>query len=327
MSIQHDDVNWKPLRDALLASRKVHVVAHVSSDCDTIGSQIALASLLRTLGVDVVMHNVDVVPRICRYLETSEQITCGDDAAVADCDTVVAVDAGSFSRLGLSQAYVQGKTMVNIDHHASNTRYADINVVDARYCATGAMIYDFIQACDVPLNAVMASAIYAAVVTDTSSFQHITTTAATHRMVASLIDAGANVGQASQEIYQSFRKERFDLLGDALDSLTVEHDGYSAWIAVPYHLYAASGLTGEDSEGFIDYARNISGVRIAVFLREESPACWKMSFRSVPPYDVGRLALSLGGGGHQYAAGCMIRGTFQEVRQQVYDAVGVCLQS
>jgi len=324
----HRDVDWTPVRDALMASRKVHVVAHVCPDSDTIGSQIALSALLRALGVDVVMHNVDAVPRICRYLPTSELITSGKDFShLSDCDTIVSVDAGSFSRLGLPKSYVQGKTMVNIDHHASNTDYADINKVDARYCATGAMMYDLIQACDVPLNSTMAASIYAAVVTDTSSFRNITTTADTHRMVAELLDAGADVAQASQEIYQNFRKERFDLLRDALDSLTLEHDGRSAWIAVPCHLYEASGMTGEDSEGFIDYARNIAGVRIAVFLREESPECWKMSFRSVPPYDVGRLASGLGGGGHQYAAGCMIHGSFQHVREQVCDAIGACLQS
>jgi len=322
----YKDMPWQGVKDALLTAKKVHVIAHVSPDCDTIGSQIAMYHVLKALNIDVCMHNVDPVPRICRYLKGSECITHGDDFSMLDgCDTIVAVDAGAFSRLGMMPAYVEGKTLINIDHHASNTLYGDINAVDARYCATGAMIFDLIHSFGVQMTEAMASAIYAAVLTDTASFRLSTVTADTHRMVANLLDAGASTEQASREIYQNFPKERFKLLKHALDSLDILHDGASAWIAVSQAMYQETGLTAEDSEGFIDYARSIGGVKIAVFLREESHQSWKLSFRGLMPYDVGALASSLGGGGHKYAAGCALDGTLEQVKAKVFDAVSQCL--
>lgn len=321
-------MNWQPIKDALLAAKKIHVIAHVNPDSDTIGSQLALYHAFIAQGFHVVMHNIDPVPRICRYLQGSELITHGEDfSALHDCDTIVAVDAGSFSRLGMSSDYVQGKTLINIDHHASNTLYGDINLVDARYCATGAMIYDFIQSSHLVLSEAMAAPIYAAVLTDTASFRLSTVTPDTHRMIANLLEAGASIENASREIYQNFPKQRFDLLKYALDSLAVRHDGCSAWIAVPYAMYQKTNMGAEDSEGFIDYARSIAGVCVAVFLREESPQQWKLSLRGQYPYDVGALAASLGGGGHKYAAGCSLEGTLENVQMQVFEAVGTCLRA
>jgi len=318
----YQDVSWQSVKDALCKAKKIHVIAHVSPDSDTIGSQIALYHMLRALNLDVVMHNVDPAPRICRYLNGVENMTHGTDfSSLDDCDVVVAVDAGSFSRLGMPSSYVTDKTLINIDHHASNTLYGHINVVDARYCATGAMIFDLIQSFGLELSEQMASPIYAAVLTDTASFRLPIVTANTHRMVADLLDAGASTDQASREIYQSFPKQRFDLLKYALDSLQVKHKGCSAWIAVNVDMYQHTNMTAEDSEGFIDYARSIAGVKIAVFLREESPHIWKVSLRGQVPYDVGDLAASLGGGGHKYAAGCTMKGCLEAVQAKVFDAV------
>ncbi|MDQ6995308.1 MAG: bifunctional oligoribonuclease/PAP phosphatase NrnA [Mariprofundaceae bacterium] len=320
-------MNWQDLKQTLSNAKKIHVIAHVNPDSDTIGSQLALYHALIAQGLHVVMHNIDPVPRICQYLQGSGLITHGEDfSALQDCDTIVAVDAGALGRLGMTSSYVQGKTLINIDHHASNTLYGDINVVDARYCATGAMIYDLIQSYGLSMNEAMAAPIYAAVLTDTASFRLSTVTADAHRMIANLLDAGASVETASHEIYQNFPKQRFDLLKYALDSLAIQHNGCSAWISVPYAMYQETNMSAEDSEGFIDYARSIAGVCVAVFLREESPEQWKLSLRGEYPYDVSAVASSLGGGGHKYAAGCSLEGSFEKVQNQVFEAVGACLQ-
>ena len=318
----YPDVDWQPVKEALSSAKLIHIVAHVSPDSDTMGSQIALYHLLTDLGKPVVMHNVDPVPRICMYLDGAHYITHGLDLfASIKADTVIAVDAGSRARLGVPNDYFDGKVVINIDHHASNICYGNVNMVDARYCATGAMIYDLIQSLNVSLNAGMASAIYAAVLTDTASFRMSTVTPDTHRMVANLLEAGASSEQAAQEIYQNFPRERFDLLQHALSTLDIDHDGATAWIHVPYHVYDEMGMSSEDSEGFIDYARSISGVVMAVFLREESVNEWKLSLRGKQGYDVGALAGQLGGGGHKYAAGCTLHGSFSEVRGKIYQAM------
>ncbi len=317
------DVSWQPVMDAVQQAKQIHIIAHVCPDADTIGSQLALYHALKIMGKCVVMHNRDVTPYICRYLPAVDDITHGDDVPsdVAASDLVIAVDAGSMGRLGMETSYFEGKTLINIDHHASNTLYGSINVVDARYCATGAMIYDLLQHLDVPLDMASASAIYAAVLTDTASFRLASVNADVHRMVADLIDAGADTALAAQSIYQSHKPARFKLLKYALDSLEISHDGRTAWVSIARDLYEKTELTGEDSEGFIDYARSIEGVDIAVFIREEKLQEWKVSFRAKAPCDVGVVAGKLGGGGHQYAAGCTLFGTLDEVRTKIKHAL------
>ncbi|MDQ6954296.1 MAG: DHH family phosphoesterase [Mariprofundaceae bacterium] len=318
MSILYADVDWQPLIDVLDQAKQIHIIAHVCPDADTIGSQLALYHGLKCMGKKVLMHNRDTSPYLCRYLAAVNDITYGEiPAIVAASDVVIAVDAGSLSRLGMETAYFEGKTLINIDHHASNTCYGTMNIVDARYCATGAMIYDLLQHLKVDLCAASAAAIYAAVLTDTASFRLANVTASVHRMVADLIEAGADVQKAAQSIYQSHKAARFELLKYALDSLHIGDHGRTSWLSVRRDLYQKTGLSGEDSEGFIDYARSIEGVDVAVFIREEDEQVWKVSLRGKPPCNVGYLAEKLGGGGHQYAAGCTLYGTEHAVQEEI----------
>jgi len=307
---------------ALDRAKSIHIVAHVSPDADTIGSQLALYHALKSMGKEVLMHNRDASPYLCRYLSGIDDITHGQELSrVAVCDTIIAVDAGSLARLGMPDAYFEAKTLINIDHHASNTCYGSINVVDARYCATGAMVYDLLQHLKVPLCASSSASIYAAVLTDTASFRLANVTASVHRMVADLIDAGADVELAAQSIYQSHKAARFELLKYALDSLKIRDDGRTSWLSVHRELYQRTALSGEDSEGFIDYARSIEGVDIAIFMREEDDMVWKVSLRGKAPCHVGMVAEKLGGGGHQYAAGCTLYGTEDEVQKKLRHAL------
>ena len=322
MSSLYADVLWQPVLDAVQEAKQIHIIAHVNPDADTIGSQLAVYHALKSMGKCVFMHNRDVAPYICRYLPAVHEISHGEiPNEIASSDLVIAVDAGSMGRLGMDSAYFEGKTLMNIDHHASNTLYGDINVVDARYCATGAMIYDLLQYLHVPLDPSSAAAIYAAVLTDTASFRLASVSADVHRMTADLIDAGADVALAAQSIYQSHKPARFELLKYALDSLEIRHDGRTAWISVAHDLYEKTDLCGEDSEGFIDYARSIEGVDVAIFIREEKSQEWKISFRAKAPCDVGVVAEKLGGGGHQYAAGCTLFGSLDKVQEDINDAL------
>ncbi len=325
MKVLFPDVDWHAVVEALQQAQSIHLIAHVNPDADTLGSQLALYHALNTMGKSVFMHNVDATPRICQYLSGIENIQNGLQVN-EEADVVVAVDAGSLARLGMDKVYFEDKKLINIDHHASNKHYGDINLVDARYCATGAMIYDLLPHLNIALDADIAAAIYAAILTDTASFRLSSVTADVHRMVADLIDAGADVGMASQSIYQSHKKERFDLLGLALKNLALSHHGQAAWMHVDYATYEQTQMTAEDSEGFIDYVRSIDGVNIAVFLREESPYEWKISLRGKAPCHVGELASSLGGGGHQYAAGCTMHGSYSEVYEKLQQYVSHALK-
>jgi len=320
----YGDVDWQPLIDAINGAGSIMLTTHCNPDGDGIGSQLALYDALTEMGKDVRMHNVDGVPRIYQFLDHADLVCRGEwSATESAADLIIALDCGSKARLGLSDAFFAGAALVNIDHHASNKLFGDMNIVDARYCATGAMIYDLLLALNAPMSKATATAIYSAVLTDTSSFRLSNATADVYRMAANLIDAGAEPWPVTVNIYESRPLAGLNIMTACLETLTVRDGGRSGWVYIDHEMYASTGADVEDTEGLIDYARSIDTVEVAVFIRcdEKREGCWKVSFRGKTFADVGSLAAELGGGGHKHAAGCLMRGTFDEVREKLEQAV------
>lgn len=302
----------------------IHLVTHCMPDTDGIGSQIALAAMLRKLGKRVLMHNRDAPPSMCAYLERPAPIHHGELDTPTGCDLTIALDSGSLDRLGFTASLFESVTLVNIDHHISNDGYGDIQVIDDRYCSTGAMIYDLLVALNLTLDKMIASAIYATVITDTSSFRQATVNGDVHRMVGSLIDAGARPEVAARALYFSHRPERLRLLPMVLSTLKLADQGRSSWVFADADMYRQSGATEYDTEGFIDYARGIAGVRIAVFIRSEGGG-WKVSMRG-DGVNVGAIAEHFGGGGHRYAAGFSSQRDLKDLQSALHETVSQFLE-
>ncbi len=319
-------IDWSAIAKLLNDAQHIHLITHRLPDSDGIGSQIALYHALRARGQAVFMHNCDPVPRICQYLDGAEAISYGENIPVSNADVIVSLDAGSFSRLKMPASLCESAKMINIDHHASNTHFGTVNAIDDRYCATGAMIVDLLTAMDVSLSASMAQALYAAILTDTSSFRNHSVTADVYRMVATLVDAGADAALAAEQAYASHKVERFSLLKEALDTLTLSHNQRAAWMCLDTTMFADADCVVEDSEGFIDYARSIGVVDLTVFMCQLQDQLWKITFRGKHGINVGALATTLGGGGHRYAAGCTLEGNKTEVRAHLEQAVSNTLQ-
>ncbi|RMG91006.1 MAG: bifunctional oligoribonuclease/PAP phosphatase NrnA [Zetaproteobacteria bacterium] len=324
MNSLYPETDWSSLCRAVRESSRIVLTTHRNPDGDGIGSQIALFHGLRLLGKPVQMHNRDGVPRIYRFLAGSEQIGQGQwPEASAAGDLVICLDSGSQQRLGLSASFFDGARVANIDHHLSNTRFGDYVVVDPRYCATGAMVFDFLLAMKIPVNAEIAQALYTSLLTDTCGFRLASVDASVHRLAADLVECGASPWDISMHVYESRRLASMRLLGLCLESLELHDGGRSAWLAVTADMYRETGADVEDTEGLIDYARSIDGVEVAVLIRadESEHGSWKISFRGKSHADVGKLASSLGGGGHPHAAGCRMQGDLEKVRDHLRQAV------
>ena len=309
---------WQQAAAAIRRSRGVLLITHRNPDGDGIGAQLALYDALAAAGIPVSMHNRDGIPRLYRFLSHSERVGAGADCPVAgDADLIISLDAATRSRLGMDDALFAGRRLINIDHHASNTHFGDINLVDAAACSTGALAHALIRHMGLPVSPAAAMAVYVTLLTDTASFRLSTVTPAVHRLAAELIEAGAEADVAARCIYASHRPERVDLLRRCLATLVLRNEGRSAWLYVDQGMYAASGSDVEDTEGLIDYGRSIAGVEVAVFARPDGPDTWKVSFRGKTTVDVGALAASLGGGGHRYASGCTLQGGLDEVTSRL----------
>jgi len=304
------------------------VLTHYRPDGDAVGSQLTVAILLKQLGKQVEAWNDDPVPVKFRFLPHSDIVTRPPDAP-KDFDVVIAVDTSTWQRVGTAgQRIGQRKAFVNIDHHVSNEKFADINWVVPEAPATGQIIFDLIRRGGFNLSLDIATCLYAAIATDTGNFTYTNTSAASLRAAADLVETGVNVGDLCRHIYESYPYARVQLLQMALADLTMADHNRIAYYWLTNDMFQQSGAKREDTEGLIDYARSIQGVLVAV-LFEETPETGKirMSFRSKhPKVDVNSIARHFGGGGHREAAGARITGVPQEIEAKVVAAISAAIK-
>jgi phosphoesterase RecJ-like protein len=299
------------------------VLTHYRPDGDAIGSQLAVAILLKQLGKQVTVWNDDPVPAKFRFLPHSDLITRPSDAP-QDFDVVITLDTSTWQRVGVAaQRIGQRKAFINIDHHVSNENFADINWVVPEAPATGQIVFDLIKRGGFNLSFDIATCLYAAIATDTGNFTYTNTSAASLRAAADLVETGVNVGELCRHIYESYPYARVQLLQKALADLTMADRNRIAYYWLTNDMFQQSGAKREDTEGLIDYARSIQGVLVAVLFEElPEPGKFRMSLRSKhPKVDVNSIARHFGGGGHREAAGARLTGTPQEIETKVVAAI------
>ncbi|HUJ10064.1 MAG TPA: bifunctional oligoribonuclease/PAP phosphatase NrnA [Verrucomicrobiae bacterium] len=303
------------------------VLTHYRPDGDAIGSQLALALLLKDLGKEVEAWNDDDVPAKFRFLPHTELIT-RPPAEPKDFDVVIAIDTSTWQRVGTAAQRIGNKKhFINIDHHVSNEKFGDVNWIVPAAPASGQIAFDLLKRGGFPLTREIATCLFAAISTDTGSFSYASTTAESLRVAAELVDTGINVGEISREVYESYPYARLMLLQKVLAQLQLTHERRIAYTWVTVEMFQQSGAKREDTEGLIDYARAIDGVLVAILFEElPEPGKVRISLRSKhPQVDVNSVASQFGGGGHREAAGARISGEPREIERRVLAAVSEAL--
>ena len=303
------------------ASRNAVITAHINPDGDAVGSTLGLWHLLRTMGCNATVVLPNAAPSNLMWMEgSSEIVVFGDDAKriMADADTIFVLDLNAISRLGEIGVAIQSSaaTIVNIDHHTFPEDFASAAWVDVDACSTGIMI----AMCADALNAftpAMAMCLYTGIMTDTGSFRFPRTTSHVHRMVAKLIDEGADPVRSFDEVMNRGSIARTRLLGIALSTMSIYADGALCVMVVRGADMLAHECTTEDVEGFVSQTLALHGVKIGIlFVELENET--KCSFRSKGTTYVRDLAAQYGGGGHVYAAGARVKGRhFDEVVEEI----------
>jgi bifunctional oligoribonuclease and PAP phosphatase NrnA len=308
----------------VLRSRQSFVlISHVRPDGDAIGSQLALGYSLKAMGKSVRLINEDGLPENLAFLPGSEIIET-PPAEPLDVEVAIALDTATKPRLGDAALHAasKAKLWLNIDHHISNPKYGDLNLIDATSPATGEILYDLITALDLPLPPETRDAIYVAVSTDTGSFQYPSTTARTYEMAADLVRRGLDVGTINSKTYDEHPYRRLELMRALLNTLERSPDGVVAHWELREKTRLDLALRPEDSEGLIDIIRAIRGVRLAAFFEELPDGKVRVSMRSKDrELDVCRIASAFGGGGHALAAGIRMKGPLDDAKQRVLEAI------
>jgi phosphoesterase RecJ-like protein len=313
--------------DSIRDCRTFCVVGHVRPDGDCIGSQLGLTLALQNQGKKVVCWNEDGVPRKLAFLDPDHLIKKPRAGMKFDC--VIATDAASFERLGKVGACIaKRKLLINIDHHASNTRYADLNWVLAKNPSTGEIIFRLLKTARWPITPPIADCLFTAVSTDTGSFQYPTTRPGTYHVAGELVKRGANLAKICDEVYQSYPLSRVRLLRHVYNHFHLTHNDQIAYLWLKKADYARTGADTSESEGLIDHIRDIEPVVIACVFEEIEPELTRISLRSKNNrVNVNHIACQFGGGGHHAAAGARIRGKPLSVQREVIAAVKKALNS
>jgi len=298
------------------------ILSHVRPDGDALGCQIALALSLQQLGKEVRVWNEDGMLEKYSFLPRAELLT-KPPAAPEDVDVAIALDTAIQNRLGTAFGAVRSAKMwINIDHHLSNPGYGDLVYVDPTAPATGQIIFDLIKNQDFPFDREIAENLFAAISTDTGSFQYPKTSARTFEIAAQLVCTGIDVGRLNQQLYENYPRRRIELLRELLRTMRFAAEDRVASFSLSLKTAAALQILPEDNEGLIDHLRAIRGVIVAVFFEELSDGKVRVSMRSkTDAIDVCLICQKFGGGGHTLAAGARVRGTLAEVEQKVLEEV------
>ena len=297
------------------------VVGHIRPDGDCIGSQLGLAMALQNEGKQVGCWNEDAAPAKLKFLDPTGMFARPKRGETFDC--VIATDCASFERLGKTgDCLANRKVMINIDHHESNTRYADINWVSAREASTGELIFRLLKVARWPITKPIADNLFTAVSTDTGSFQYANTRPGTFHTGAELVTRGANLAKICDEVYQSYSLSRVRLLKLVYNKFRLTEDDRIAWFWLKKADFSRTGAVSNDSEGLIDHIRAIEPVVVACVFEESEPELTRLSLRSKSDkINVNEIAAQFGGGGHSAAAGARIAGKPLSVQRRVLAAV------
>ena len=228
-------------------------------------------------------------------------------------------DSGNLERSGSAVRQIAAHaTIINVDHHPSNTRFGDINVIEPEASAVGEMVIEMLDHFGFPITPTIATNLYVALLTDTGGFRHENTTPRALEEAARLARLGADPGHIATQVYKMRPETTLKLSGLALATMRVEMDGRLAWAKVSRRMLKEANAVMAESEGIIDTLNSIAGLELAILFKEVSDGLTKISVRSRGGVDAAALCATFGGGGHIRAAGA-------EIERSMDDAVKLVL--
>lgn len=278
----------------------IHLYCHNDPDGDTAGSAYGLYYALRAMGKKVSVRCRDSLPDKYDYMVKEYTDACAEPEVLVAVDTA---DKKLLAREMENQCF-----SLCIDHHPSNTLYADEVLLMETAPATAELMTELIHVLGVSLTPLMADCLFTGIVTDTGCFRYSSVTAHTLRVAAQLMDAGASAYEINRRMFEMKTKSRLFIERAALDSLQFSSEGKISVISLTREEIEHSGAQEWELDGIAAMSKTIEGVEIGLFLKEKEDGAVKASVRTSLQYDASKICGRFGGGGHARAAGCELRG-------------------
>lgn len=300
------------IKEILLKANEVALTVHVHPDGDALGSMLAMYEGLKQLGIESTMVVDDTIPEKFQSLPNAKNIlTVKELPKHKKFDRLVVLDASTLERIGKVSDAIDAP-ILNIDHHVSNSRYAEYLWLDAKAAATGEMLVELFGKWGIEITPTMGNALYTAIATDCGFFKFSNTTEKTLQAAAKCVKFGADPQYVSNMV-ELTKQDRLIAIQKALETVRYVAKGQAAFMAVDYKVMK---LVNDDTDGFVDLIRNVEGVDVAVLFKQYSSKQTRVSFRSKET-DVNKLAAHFNGGGHIKAAGCTIKLPLEEAMLEV----------
>ena len=327
MSRSNERYQMKKLLSAIQKADSVLLFSHISPDGDTIGSALALKMMLTRLQKRVTLVLDGILPSSLFFLPDTYAFRTPEDAGLqleanAKGTLAIAVDVSVEERMGAGLAVFQkAEVTAQIDHHGTNPAYAQINLIDGDAPATAILVNRVCKALGLAVQREEAICLYAALATDTGNFIYESTNSEAFLMMSQLMEAGLPLAKCGRILFRRKEREFIALLGRALPTMTYLGNGDIAGMQLTRTAILDAGVTDENTEGIVDYAIDISGVKLAYLAREVAGGAVKFSLRALSPYRVDEIAELFGGGGHQLASGCTVDLPMDEAVRKVQSAL------
>jgi phosphoesterase RecJ-like protein len=308
------------IRDEIRSRERFLLTSHARPDGDSIGSQLAMAFALEALGKQVRIINADPPPEHYYEFPGVERIEFATEVpGDAEAEAVIVMECGDLSRTGVGG--FDGRFIINIDHHIGNRMYGAVNWFDESAAACGEMVFDVIQALEVPLTIEIGTHIYLAILTDTGSFHHSNITPRTFDICRRAVEAGVNPAAMARRVFDSNSFGKLKLIGALLDRMELLDEGRLAVLYLDDAMLEACGCTHNDTEGLINLPLTAREIQAVVFFKVAPEGDVRVSMRSKYDVDVRLVANAFGGGGHRNAAGFTVPGPLAQVRARILEQV------
>ena len=314
----------RQLADFIKQGENFAVISHISPDGDTMGSAAALIYALEKLGKRAQWFCEGNIPAAFMKIEEIASLTKREK--LKRFDIVICVDCSDEARLGsCAQLLKTIKRTAQLDHHRTNTFYAQVNAVYP-HSAAGFLVMELLKELEIALDTHMARALFVSVSTDTGRLSHNGVTAEEVRQTAALYEYDIRQDELTGILFQTAALQKIRLRGRAIEHLATAFEGRVAYTYLDADDYSAFHAEQADSDDVVELCRSVEGAHIAFFIRQTEDG-YKASLRCLPQYDVSAVCAAFGGGGHKLAAGCNLPGTRQQVLEQLLNALKEVLRA
>lgn len=325
-------VDWQPLVELIERTSSFILTSHCRADCDALGSEMALARALESLGKQVAIVNGDEVPEHIAFMDREGRIQVAGSTMPLELmrgyEALIVLDTSAWGQLGPMAEVVRSfpGAVVVVDHHQSEDDMGAQVFKDAAAEATGRLVLELIEQLGVDLTPQIAEPLFAAIATDTGWFRFSSVGEATFLALAKLVAAGASPPAIFSRLYEQHTLPRLYLRGRILDHVKGECGGRLMWTYVSQRDFAETQAQQTDTEDAINALLTVAGAEVAVMFVELEPQKTKVSLRSRSDADVSMVAEQFGGGGHRAAAGITFAGSLDEAQTAILDALRSVLE-